>query len=575
MIARPAAGPDAPRMQPPPLVDRVGGASQPRPGETPPPAAPPTATAQPPVALVAFHGMGQQVRYGTIEDAVDQLERGARAAGGAVTLRGRTQHVDNGQLVACAELELALPDRAPQRVDVYEAYWAPLTEGRISTWQTFVFLLSAAADGVVDGVASGFRFRRYLFRRDPPQADLFRTSFATVLGLALAAGVIAGLWVFEVVMLAVVGSGVLLGREPAWFAAIRTVLFADYSGLLCGLGAGTLAFVVLPALLAPLRRRAPDACRALAWVCDAGLVVAALGTVLVALDVVVLCALAAAAPGHASPLAALEPLRRVAHAWIGIVGGMAGQRGWLLAWGLALAFVSLRVRLFLRQYLGDVAIYVSSHKVDRFYETRVAVQKAAVDVLRFVFGRADAGGSASYGRVVLMGHSLGSVIAYDALNRVILEDAAAATPVNVCGRASALVTYGSPLDKIAFVFRTQRRGAGTLREAMAASRQPLIENTAARQLWWINLYSPFDWIGGRLDYYDRPNELVPGVRPVINLEDPHALTPLLAHGEHDKGTLLPSVVTSAAAGTLGLDTDVLKGLEREQERRRRAPGTPR
>ncbi|MGA2214415.1 MAG: hypothetical protein ABSH31_14160, partial [Bryobacteraceae bacterium] len=46
---------------------------------------------------------------------------------------------------------------------------------------------------------------------------------------------------------------------------------------------------------------------------------------------------------------------------------------------------------------------------------------------------------------------------------------------NVVGRTRALITFGSPLDKTAFLFRTQsNHPRDEMREELAASVQPLI-----------------------------------------------------------------------------------------------------
>jgi hypothetical protein len=69
-----------------------------------------------------------------------------------------------------------------------------------------------------------------------------------------------------------------------------------------------------------------------------------------------------------------------------------------------------------------------------------------------------------------------------------------------------LLTFGSPLDKTPFFFATQRKRQGTnIREQLAASVQPLIEDDPVRSFPWINVYSPWYIISEHLDYYDSPN----------------------------------------------------------------------
>ncbi len=61
----------------------------------------------------------------------------------------------------------------------------------------------------------------------------------------------------------------------------------------------------------------------------------------------------------------------------------------------------------------------------------------------------------SYDQIIVAGHSLGSVIAYDALNRVIQETNARRVEKKEASKIIGLVTLGSPLDKLAFFFQVR------------------------------------------------------------------------------------------------------------------------
>ncbi len=150
------------------------------------------------------------------------------------------------------------------------------------------------------------------------------------------------------------------------------------------------------------------------------------------------------------------------------------------------------------------------------------------------------------------GHSLGSVISYDVLNGLLLEEAASDRFLNIADRTRMFLTLGSPLDKTAFLFRTQADMQSSVREVAAAAVQPMIQDYSHRAIEWVNLYSKSDIISGALDYYDPPNEgnvhdkkrfRVLGApkadpRAVRNLLDPAARTPLAAHVEYWQGNLL-------------------------------------
>jgi hypothetical protein len=206
-------------------------------------------------------------------------------------------------------------------------------------------------------------------------------------------------------------------------------------------------------------------------------------------------------------------------------------------WGGAL-FVSYWVRKFLVQYVGDVAAYVSAHTVSKFDELREQIKTGARDLIRSIFMQPGETGAFAYGKVVVLGHSLGSLIAYDALNGLIRQDALERRELRVIDRTALFLTFGSPLDKTALIFRSQASGRQDLREAAAATLQPMIENYAFRPKRWVNLFTPNDWICGSLEYYDDPGDSLFRERGIRNQLDLEATTPLAAHGEYWSGSLL-------------------------------------
>jgi hypothetical protein len=209
------------------------------------------------------------------------------------------------------------------------------------------------------------------------------------------------------------------------------------------------------------------------------------------------------------------------------------------AWIVVLA-LSLFVRSFLIQYLGDVAAYVSPHMVDRFFELRRKIKDRVWRAAWAVYALRDDAGNFMYEDIGIAGHSLGSVVVYDTLNRLLNEDGLVkqARPGQSCHdipiefldverRTKLLLTFGSPLDKTAFIFAAHDRSGGTERDALAASTQPLIWRE--RKLTWVNVFSPWDILGGSLEFYDTPEKDNP--KPVENCPDPDAVTPLKAHVE--------------------------------------------
>lgn len=228
-----------------------------------------------------------------------------------------------------------------------------------------------------------------------------------------------------------------------------------------------------------------------------------------------------------------------------------------VSWPL-LIVISAGVRQLLIQYVGDVAAYVNPNTLNRFAELRSRIKETVCEIVGKVYGAPAISESGFlYESVSIVGHSLGSVVAYDCLNKLLndddlvrpgsgdevvkearKDDRSAGRPifVDAAGRTRLLLTFGSPLDKIAFLFSIQGDKASPAREALASSVQPLIADSAKRRFDWINVWAPADIISGSLDFYDLPPEEEPvagsAFRPVENLRDGDATTLLGAHVEY-------------------------------------------
>jgi hypothetical protein len=127
------------------------------------------------------------------------------------------------------------------------------------------------------------------------------------------------------------------------------------------------------------------------------------------------------------------------------------------------------------------------------------------------------------------------VIAYDTLDRLMLDDGLAGNVVRVSDRTQTLVTFGSPLNKTAFFFTIQAKDTLHIRERLASIVQPLITSYPVyRKLNWINVCSRNDIISGWLRFYDKPLMTDPQEiqQKVQNFIDPDACVPLLAHNSY-------------------------------------------
>lgn len=568
-----------------------------------------------PRAVFVAHGMGQQVPFQTLDDLARGLCGTLEAHGIEVEERNaRTIRVGCERL---QQLELKLKSSGGEAlppVHLYEAYWAPLTEGAIGLWQVVRFLLA----GGWNGIRSDARLRRFMFGK-PRQFHISRWELMflivvvlTVIAMLVVGGTIAAVavarltfeeksWVtleligdltilFELLLGVIAGS---LAVAVALIALSRRLMQPDPAtsrsrvarainwltlipGVAIVLALGLSAYVAIPVLFM-FDEKPPFPARDCAWCTGVfhgwgGAIGSVAGWIRRLVDRVLHCPLPERAAWWVLVGTALVVVFYAVH---GLVaprkqpGGRGGRHfalvlallvtaGFLAlcGWNDALAFVTwlllfaavVFVRSFLIQYLGDVAIYVSPHLVDRFFDLRVRIRNVVWRAARAVYSYRDATGFV-YDDVIVAGHSLGSVVVYDALNRLVNDDDLAdesdalfcddAPVENLCvsARTRLLLTFGSPLDKTAFIFAQHDPHGGTERDALAASVQPLIARE--REFRWVNVWTRFDILGGCLDFYDTPqDDEDPNFQRVDNVPDPHAITPLLAHTEFWKNTLI-------------------------------------
>lgn len=432
-----------------------------------------------PVAVLVCHGMGEQVRFETVGQIAGAILTHAKAAGCAIDPNGVQLSYQDNSFLERAELNWTRGGKAHQ-VHVYEAYWAPVTEGKVTYFETLQFLLQAAW--------RGFCCSRFLRK-----ATFQRWMFDDMQDLTISA--------FTQIALMAVALVVLVEAASIAFVTFRVTA-----------GIKEISSMTWPAM-PPLH-----------------LAFGHFGTWLMLFrDFMwnnVLQLLKPFLPQHA----ALHHPGTVKH-WL----AAAVQT---LAW-LATIGQAFFVRYFLIEYAGDVAAYISPFKDSKFDSIRTEIRAIGLNVARVIYGFDASRGVPHYGRIVIAGHSLGSVLAYDTLNAIINLDGATPGDRHAVERTTHLITFGSPLDKTAFLFRNQSNHiADPIREQMAAGMQPLIRSYAdfRQHLKWINLWSKMDIISGELNYYDVAPESDP--LHVQNKQDPDASTPLAAHVQYWNGRLL-------------------------------------
>jgi len=454
-------------------------------------------------AVIVVHGMGQQLQFETLDAVVQGLRRVDGGPGGRPSKADAEVRVTRVGTIDLPRVELTLhpKDGGPVPVHLYEAYWAPLTEGAVSLRDVMGFLWRAALDGL-QNAREGKQFHRFMFNHmvSSPTPSAFRQ-------LLLALLVLGALVILNAAASGIFASAVLGEAGIPWAGK--------------DLVAGVTLVVAVMLVAAALSLALMFLARSMAgFFALAGVIVLGAG-----------CAglLLVGAWTSCWPVPIPPGLLWLANAWV--VAAF---------WGV-LVLMSSRVRKLLVQYVGDVAAYITPHALDRFNDLRQEIKKVVRDVTDAVYADRTPDGKPRYARVAIVGHSLGSVAAYDALNGMIKSEiAVSGGPSTVADRTCLLLTFGSPLDKTAFIFNAQGCKVGATREALAAAMQPMILNYRYRTFPWINVFSKADIVSGSLDLYDDPAEKKKpdGGRSVRNMPDPQARTPLVAHTQYWKSDLV-------------------------------------
>jgi hypothetical protein len=632
-------------------------------------------------AVLVIHGIGQQQPFQPLDSFVNGLRATLRNAGQGVAtthlLFGREEVFDHCVRIEASDESGGLPS---VRLDVYEFYWAPLTQGKASFAQIVRWLAATgfspvrrlafnlpllirraesrarrgaerAQSGAVaspaptEGVPQVSRPRPAQLLRAAQAAiarsrtfwfclefarEVWRLVYVSLAAVALA-GLAAGLvsrssalakqlpealgptlpdlvtWpgaattVFALVAaIAAIGLGVSIPeqiRDLARLQKVQPLVFAEAGraargafgaragdGFLTRLLAGAAAGARHLWSATEARMRWQTELRARRWF----LPLSILGFLLAALVVTWLSAPSPRCVGPVCPARAFHDL----------LAGLVTANLVVVSLLLGAAFVLKRVFV---DYLADVALYTTADENSAFFATRAAILKEATRRIRFLLR------DRQYGSVAIAGHSLGSVIGYDAINSLRVEaqlprgdglrgvldeigrlaaklspadattasalvgqleraavrelveppgDAAArdrrafTVPVTVVevAKLTTFITFGSPLNKVLYFFRTRIKVYETLRQHIVQelhgfrqlsdllTRDPTIVDRTTPvddQLRWVNIYSPMDPVSARLVFYSGVHEhrrwfLVPGKCHVSYWHDPKFYREVLA-----------------------------------------------
>jgi pimeloyl-ACP methyl ester carboxylesterase len=187
------------------------------------------------------------------------------------------------------------------------------------------------------------------------------------------------------------------------------------------------------------------------------------------------------------------------------------------------ALLAACVSYALTAYTADVAVYTNMDAKSKDFVARNAILKGSTDALKMLLA------SAAYDRVILAGHSLGSVIAYDTINELLVQfngypAGAADSPdfpllLEQLQKLRGLITFGCPLDKVYYFFREHVKRNQAIRAQILSllhsfrkypSGRDYGEFTFAYELReldeketfvWLNAWSRMDPVSAELKFY--------------------------------------------------------------------------
>ena len=188
--------------------------------------------------------------------------------------------------------------------------------------------------------------------------------------------------------------------------------------------------------------------------------------------------------------------------------------------GLALLLYFLN--LFLTTAIGGLAVYLGSDELNVNFEARSQILSECSQTVSELLGpfrdlSPEGTQKLSYDRILIAAHSLGSVIAYDVLNDLIAKhldrgerDISTTLPLD---RVAGLFTFGCPLNKVYYFFRTRTEQKTTvLNQILYAlhsfrvrtpmpSGSALISAPFSKDFRWLNAWCRRDVISGRMVFY--------------------------------------------------------------------------
>jgi hypothetical protein len=509
------------------------------------------------VAILVIHGIGQQAPY----EALDQFTRGLvnsfQVSNVKWTLQPRLDICkdplrEQSQWVrASCHVEFPAPvamqsdNSSIKQVSLFEYYWAPITQDKISYTGSLLFLMKcgltpfkylAANVSVLSAIGRKKRIPIVILKEIWRQCALFLpllTLLALLLAFIVADPPTKLLTIYREMPAESLLLTAILAIRYLYLWTVGRALIGSLQGeegwqtsqlwRLCLMVALAVNIVLAPHLISP----------ALLWIADSGSFTARHVHLL------------PQALGHwATHVRELHyqtmppPLHDLAgwrNAVLFLKPSFTHYHYLKVVACVGLAFF---VRFILIDYVGDVAVYVNSDQFASSFAARAQIlDECTATLTRLLQERTVADDPTSqyvYDRVLIAGHSLGSVIAYDMLNELLDRTRSSSARMQSIQPADlaklrGLVTFGCPLNKIFYFFREQlppvqavhrqlldvlhgfrvmsalKTYGGPNSAPMSVNPDPrwtAAEIALASGFRWINAFALADPVSGRLSFYD-------------------------------------------------------------------------
>ena len=467
-------------------------------------------------AILVIHGIGEQNPYETLDQFSRNLMRYLVHEGGIEDLEISADRYDrNDSVEARIRLSTSRSGPAPGQpawIDLYEYYWAPQTEDKISYKETLSWLIKTTLtplrllnENIKDisdaeghpteqkdsGDNGKVLTRRAIFLRE------LRRIFLIYLPLLFVLAALAYL-LPETIKLPANVKGIFesWSKDHMWSKAIMTALFVF---------ALAIDLIVIRQLwknfVRNLRRQPAIIPSRWMWqTFGIGLAFTAAGI----------------AVGWLAGLSFRSYFAPLLHVNVLV---------FLIGAGLAKVSQS-----FLKNFVGDVAVYTNADAKAKNFQIRKAILAGSTTaVIRLLREQNVVNAGDTYDQIIVAGHSLGSVIAYDTLNQLLNKRHARADqivghvpvntdiPQNLLNRIQGLITFGSPLDKVHYFFRenvpeNQAVRAQLLQFLQSFRKSPSgldyglyrlqrYDASGLDGVTWLNAWSKQDPVSGALHFY--------------------------------------------------------------------------